>query len=576
MGQNKLISIKDPASVTLTLDEQATFLALQDTNQAIAVWHINLAPIEQFIQGNALSIQLPNVSGNLTFNGHHAWSIPGQYYWAGANANGSSFSLGKYPTGYLGKIYVAPTQSFYTIQNLGSSSKLVLVERPKKAMGGECAVLPVPDEDTDNSVGDRSNCENNTIRVLFLFTTTAAASPSGLNPLTVAPMVITELNGTIPASGLTSSDVTFVLAGTALLPGFSETFSISNDFIALLSNPIANTLRNSTSADIVVLLTDDYPGNIVGISRQGALASSAFGLVPLTSAAGSMSATHEIGHIIGARHQRCAICNWQTCDNMTNAHGYAAGGFSTVMYLLPCEIPRVGVWSNINVPFMGHAMGTPVDNNAKIIKDRAGKVACFRQIVPGLALEVFLKGSPSVCDGDDDELFSATYDPAAFLPPVTVIWEVSENGVGPWTIQSCTGNQCTITGINNLPNEFFVRIRVMDATGNFASDMIRVKKVNCRSGSFVTDRSDEQSTAPFDLSIQVAPQPALDHIDIRGGVGVADLMLVDVKGKIILRQQCNLSMEGPERLDLSSLPSGFYQLWIKQQNQTVKKKIVKL
>ena len=137
-------------------------------------------------------------------------------------------------------------------------------------------------------------------------------------------------------------------------------------------------LRNKYRADVAVLIVDDPKG--CGLAtRVFADADEAFAVVHHDCAALTYSAAHEIGHIIGARHE---ISMDKTMTPFPYGHGYVNGTkWRDIMsYRQSCNgCQRVPVWSNPDVFIKGEAAGTAdFQNNARVIAEQAARVAAFR------------------------------------------------------------------------------------------------------------------------------------------------------------------------------------------------------
>lgn len=296
---------------------------------------------------------------------------------------------------YIGNIKIAATGNHYGILSL-SPTKRVLVKYDSNIFDAEdeCSTITDPASADDDEVEDRFGCEVNVVRVLFLYTPFVAGG--ALSPTTVADQVITELNGTCMASGISSSDVLFVKAGVKLLPGFVENSKIKDDANDVCGNSTAHDLRNSTYADLVILFTGPHPtsgpvGNTVGITEN-----KAYCAAEIFYANTGFTGTHELGHVLGANHQRCVNCGGDSCEPdwpLINAFGYKWGGgsggeeFRSMMSTNSCNATRVTRFSNPEVLWQvtgnTYALtGTNNDNNAKKIKRRAKKAACFREGPP--------------------------------------------------------------------------------------------------------------------------------------------------------------------------------------------------
>ena len=136
-------------------------------------------------------------------------------------------------------------------------------------------------------------------------------------------------------------------------------------------------LRDKYRADVGILLVDDPSG--CGLStRVHADANEAFAVVHHACAVMTYSLGHEVGHLIGARHDR-------SMDNSTEpfpyGHGYVHGTkWRDIMsYKQSCGgCPRLPVWSSPNVLVKGDPAGAADTDNARVIAEQAARVAAFR------------------------------------------------------------------------------------------------------------------------------------------------------------------------------------------------------
>jgi hypothetical protein len=123
-------------------------------------------------------------------------------------------------------------------------------------------------------------------------------------------------------------------------------------------------LRDTFAADLALLFVDDAHG--CGLAtRVAADADEAFAVVHHACAAANYTVAHEIGHLIGARHEFGYVNGTRWRDIMGSTE--SCGG-----------CPRVPIWSSPTVFVRGEPAGTALQNNAAIIVEQAARVAAFR------------------------------------------------------------------------------------------------------------------------------------------------------------------------------------------------------
>jgi hypothetical protein len=136
-------------------------------------------------------------------------------------------------------------------------------------------------------------------------------------------------------------------------------------------------LRDRYKADIAALIVHDPNG--CGLSAAVAPpADRAFTVVHHECAALSYSLAHEIGHIIGARHD---IALDDSKEPYPFGHGYVHGkNWRTMMsYEESCDgCPRLPIWSTPLIKVRGVPAGDAMADNARVIAEGAARVAGFR------------------------------------------------------------------------------------------------------------------------------------------------------------------------------------------------------
>ena len=136
-------------------------------------------------------------------------------------------------------------------------------------------------------------------------------------------------------------------------------------------------LRNEKRADIVGLILDS-PNGCGQSTRVGADADEAFFVVHHACAAITYSIAHEVGHILGTRHDRFMDTNDHPYPF---AHGHINGTKwrDMMSYQEGCGgCPRIPYWSNPRITYKGEPTGTAATDNARVILEQADRVSKFR------------------------------------------------------------------------------------------------------------------------------------------------------------------------------------------------------
>jgi len=135
-------------------------------------------------------------------------------------------------------------------------------------------------------------------------------------------------------------------------------------------------LRNEKRADLVGLIVDDASG--CGLStRVSSDSEEAYFIVHHSCAAITISIAHEVGHLLGARHDRRID---PTNTPFAYGHGYVTSKWRDIMsYKEACDgCPRIPFWSNPRVLYKGEPTGTVTEDNARVILEQAERVSNFR------------------------------------------------------------------------------------------------------------------------------------------------------------------------------------------------------
>ena len=217
-----------------------------------------------------------------------------------------------------------------------------------------------------------------TIDLMLLYTKKAVDHYIG-EPANLLALVIEEANDTFKNSGL--GNIHLRVVHTQLID-YDEGDGKHFDHLYRMvdgTGPIKDVrkLRDEKRADIVGLILDSPSG--CGLStRVGADSEEAFFIAHHSCAANTFTIVHEIGHIIGARHDRSIDANESP---FAYAHGYVNGSkWRDIMsYKESCgDCPRIPFWSNPRVLYKGEPTGTAATDNARVILEQAERVSNFR------------------------------------------------------------------------------------------------------------------------------------------------------------------------------------------------------
>jgi hypothetical protein len=238
----------------------------------------------------------------------------------------------------------------------------------------------VPPEVKPFSDVARRALEANKISIdLMLLYTKRAASRYIINLPDLIALAVEQVNQTFRNSGL--DNISLRLVDTQLID-YDETDAGHFEHLYRLVDGIGpfkevRKLRDKKRADIVGMILEDPSG--CGLTTRIAPDSEeAYFVVHHSCAAIMMSIAHEVGHILGARHdlQTDAINS-----PFPYGHGYVNGTkWRDIMsYQQSCDgCPRIPHWSNPRVKYNGEPTGTNTKDNARVILEQAERVSRFR------------------------------------------------------------------------------------------------------------------------------------------------------------------------------------------------------
>jgi hypothetical protein len=237
----------------------------------------------------------------------------------------------------------------------------------------EPTVAPFPDVERQTL-----ESKNITIDIMLLYTRNVTKHYIR-DPADLLVLAIEEANETFRNSGL--GNIHLRLVHSQLLDYDGTVGDQFNHLYRMVDglSPFKDVknLRNEKRADIVGLIIDNANG--YGLStRIGPESDEAFFVVHHACAAVTMSIAHEIGHILGARHDRFVD---DSNAPFAYGHGYVNGAKwrDMMSYKEGCGgCARIPYWSNPRIMYKGEPTGTPAADNARLILELAERVSKFR------------------------------------------------------------------------------------------------------------------------------------------------------------------------------------------------------
>jgi peptidyl-Asp metalloendopeptidase len=233
--------------------------------------------------------------------------------------------------------------------------------------------------------------DGSTIDVLVVYTVAAASSSS--NIMAEIQLGIDETNQSYANSGITQR-VRLVHAAQV---NYTETGKSATDLTRLKNKSDGyldevHSMRDTYAADLVSFWVENMDACGIGYlmtTVSTAFASSGFSVVMRDCATGYYSFGHEMGHNMGAHHDRYATKNEDGAYPYSHGYVYKLGKWRTVMaYNDECrdngfDCTRIQYWSNPSVDYQGNPTGISQNtsnsaSNALTLNNTAYTVANFR------------------------------------------------------------------------------------------------------------------------------------------------------------------------------------------------------
>jgi hypothetical protein len=279
-----------------------------------------------------------------------------------------------------------------------------------------------------------------------------------------------------------------------------------------------HSLRDLYGADVVVLLIS-YANNAVGQAYNiGVNASGAYCVVEDNAAVGNYTFAHEIGHLIGGRH------NNDPSGTYEHGYVYSPAYWRTVMAVPQTGVNRIPYWSSPNQTYGGVAMGTTSTNdNFRKWNERASTVAWFKS-----PMYVTITG-PTILEWKHNGTWTA--NPSVSGVSYAYEWRFRNAGDPNWSSVVSTSQTYTR---QMLPNDMELQVKAT-AQGAVAYDTHYVEEGIPKAAA----PTDESTPLPEKFSLsQNYPNPFNPETIIRFDLPEAaavQLVIFDLAGREVRR-----------------------------------------
>lgn len=329
-------------------------------------------------------------------------------------------------------------------------------------------------------------------------------------------------------------------------------------------------LRDAYAADICVLINND--SQVCGRSTSIlANEEQAFCLVHYSCIKGNFSFAHEIGHLLGCRHDPYADRN---TEPFPYGHGYVSliGRWRTLMaYNRECQdnglfCARLLYWSNPNIQFNGLAMGTDaLSNSARTTRETRPIALGWRQPQRNTVLQIEDLGSQiSNLFGDvlaQDSIAShhSGDEPVVINAEQTITMRAGKHiRLSPgFKVERGAHLQALVQQVDTCTDILF---------NQFANNQIQ------------EDGLEDQLLQDFDLSIY--PNPAQTELNLKYSLHQEEQVQIEIKD--FLGNPMQTLLEGERQMvglhqnhfDISSLAPGIYFVSLRHGGQVKVTKLI--
>lgn len=401
------------------------------------------------------------------------------------------------------------------------------------------------------------------IRVLVLYTPAAEAAVSNIR--NTIQLAVDETN-----QSFTNSNVSYEVELVYIEETSYTEVDIDTDLDRFSTDgdgymDEVHDLRDTYSADICVLINDDSYWCGVAETIQ-ASEDEAFCVVDYDCATGYYSFGHEIGHLLGCRHDTY-VDNSNT--PFAYGHGFVnvADRWRTIMaYNSECSASgvnctRLQYWSNPNVTYGGDAMGTTTTEHcARVWNEESTTVMAFRQPSTNVTLT-------------STDLSNSLY--ADVIATQNIATSGSITMVSGSELNLRMGNSLEINGPFEIPigAEFSANIENISDCGTTTKSA----KIAFEQENTITDIINNSNDR---FSYNIYPNPSYEAVNIKyrlNNSGIVSISLIDFLGKtvnIISNEEMQTSSVYNVQFSITGLQSGMYFIRFSVNDIVINEKII--
>ena len=601
--ESALFGLSSLTSAQLSLEQQAFVTKVNTSYQPIGNTFVTIEDLAAISQDGTITLDLPNGQELIAQVFRVSETEENTLVWTGKiGDNGDFITIAQNAAGAGGMFTYE--DRFYSFHPLDADNSLLLESPIEIHEDKICGIAEQLNTIAATEECEAGECEDPIVDVLLVWTDEAVAWLAGLgNPFIIA------IYG---ALGMESVNIAFANSEVSgevryqsfRYSGFDYSFPprIDVDVDRLTINSVIFNAREEFRADLVVMLTNqayvnDFNTPVFGTVRDvGPGQNSAFAIVEIPFLLSPRwTLAHEIGHLLGARHNRFSNGgndNTDICAHAWRFTGSSGNEQRTILALLGSQGgERILHYSNPDISFDGESTGTSDDDNA----GRIDQVNCIAQdyLLPR-ALNVKISGSSDLCrcfPESYEEFRSYRADinvatpPLPGVPPFTYAWHWNTSGIfTPANPGNFLGDTERID-INFVPpcNSFFLHLSITSSDGVTATHIRRVNTSQCVECSFCTFRGIERRNTETSVigktECYISPNPAKGQLTIHFNLtqeSSVQIRLTNISGKEVYQSTTVPHPKGnhTQHLTLKKLAPGLYFCSIHYQNSYKTLKLV--